>query len=113
LPPIRVLGGNQQHAAFEGALPVYDGQADMLIFTIECLLASNNLLQRSLIIVLGCMEMIAQLRVASILHLGVVLPMRQLAGNTHKLAEYGWGERSMGRAITLLHDAFVEIQSDG
>jgi hypothetical protein len=25
LPPIRVLGGNQQDAAFEGALPVYDG----------------------------------------------------------------------------------------
>ncbi len=58
--------------------------------------------------------MIAQLRVASILHFEVVLPMRWLAGNTHKLAEYGWGERSMRRAITLLHhDAFVEIQSDG
>jgi hypothetical protein len=57
--------------------------------------------------------MIAQLRVASILYLGVVLPMRWLVGNTHKLAKYGWGERSMGRAITLLHDAFVEIQSDG
>jgi hypothetical protein len=83
LPPIRVLGGNRQDAAFEGALPVYDGQADMLIFTNECLLASDNLLQRSLFIILGSMEMIAQLRVASILHLGVVLPMRWLAGNTH------------------------------
>ncbi len=39
--------------------------------------------------------------------------MRWLAGNTHKLAEYGWGERSMGRVFTLLHDAFVEIQSNG
>ena len=113
LPPIRVLGGNRQDAAFEGALPVYDGRADMLIFTNECLLASDNLLQRSLFIVLGSMEMIAQLRVASILHLGMVLPMRWLAGNTHKLAKFGWGERSMGRAITLLHDAFVDIQSDG
>jgi len=113
LPPIRVFGGNRQDAAFEGVLPVYDGQADMLIFTNECLLASDNLLQRCLFIVLGSMEMIAQLRVASILHLGVVLPMRWLAGNAHKLAKYGWGERSMGRAITLLHDAFVEIQSDG
>ncbi len=113
LPPIRVLGGNQQDLAFEGALPVYDGRGDTLIFTNECLLASNNLLQRSLFIVLGSMEMIAQLRVASILHLGVVMPMRWLAGNTHKLAKCGWGERSMGRAIALLHDAFVEIQSDG
>ncbi len=39
--------------------------------------------------------------------------MRWLAGNTHKLAKYGWGERSMRKAIALLHDAFVEIQSDG
>ena len=113
LPPIRVLGGNRQDAAFEGALPVYDGRGDMLIFTNECLLSSDNLLQRSLFILLGSMEMIAQLRVASILHLAVVIPMRWLAGNTHKLVEYGWGERSMGRAIALLHDAFVEIQGDG
>jgi hypothetical protein len=55
---------------------VYDGGEDMLIFTNECLLASNNLLQCLLFIVLGPMEMIAQLRVASILHLGGVLPMR-------------------------------------
>ncbi len=39
--------------------------------------------------------------------------MRLLADNTHKLFEYGWEERSMGRAIVLLHDAFVEIQGDG
>jgi hypothetical protein len=84
LPSIRVLGGNRQDSAFEGALPVYDGQADMLIFTNKCLLASDNLLQRSLFIVLGSMEMFAQ----SILHLGVVLPMRWLAGNTHKLAYF-------------------------
>ncbi len=25
LPPIRILGGNRQDAAFKGALPVYDG----------------------------------------------------------------------------------------
>jgi hypothetical protein len=53
LPSIRVLGGNQQDAAFEGALPVYDGRGDMLIFTNKCLLASDNLLQCSLFIVLG------------------------------------------------------------
>jgi hypothetical protein len=85
----------------------------MLIYMNECLLASDNLLQCSLSIVLGSMEMIAQLRVASILHLAVVMPMRWLAGNTHKLSEYGWGEHSMGRAITFLHNAFVEVQGDG
>jgi hypothetical protein len=47
------------------------------------------------------------------MHLAVVLPMRLLAGNTHELSKYSWGERSMGRAITLLHNAFVEVQHDG
>jgi hypothetical protein len=55
---------------------VYDGRGDLLIFTNECLLASDNLLQHSLFIVLGLMEMIAQLRVASILHLAVVIPSK-------------------------------------
>jgi hypothetical protein len=59
------------------------------------------------------MEVIAQLRVASILFLSVIVPMRWLAGNTHKLAHRNWGERSMGCAIDLLHSAFVKIQSDG
>ncbi len=90
-----------------------DGHGDMLIFTNECLLASDSLLQHSLFIVLGSMKMIAQLRGASILHLGVVLPMKWLTGNTHKLSEYGWGDCSMGRAINFLYDAFVEVQGDG
>ncbi len=55
--------------------------------------------------------MIAQLRVASILFLAVV--MRWLVGNTHKLSEYGWGERSMERVIISINDAFVEVQGDG
>jgi hypothetical protein len=69
----------------------------MLIYTNECLLASDNLLQRSLFIVLGLIEMIVQLRVASILHLDVVIPMRWLAGNTHILSEYGWGRVLHGK----------------
>jgi hypothetical protein len=51
--------------------------------------------------------------VVSIMHLAVVPPMRWLAGNTHELSKYSWGERSIGRAIALLHDAFVEVQRDG
>ncbi len=58
------------------------------------------------------MEVIAQLRIASIMFLSVVVPMRWLAGNTHKLGHRDWGEWSMGRAIDLLHSAFVKIQDD-
>ncbi len=40
--------------------------------------------------------------------------MRWLAVNTYKLSEYNWGEHSMGRMVTFLHDdAFAEVQGDG
>ncbi len=71
------------------------------------------MLQRSLFIALGSMEVIAVLRVASILHLAVIFPLRWLTGNTHKQIECQWGERSMGRAVQLLYDAFVSIQENG
>jgi hypothetical protein len=53
---------------------VYDGRADMLMFTNECLYSSDNLLQQCLFIALGSMEVIAVLQVASILHLAVIIP---------------------------------------
>ncbi len=74
---------------------------------------SENILQDSLFLSLGSMQVIAMLRVASILHLAVVLPTRWLAGNTHKLADCKWGEKSMGRVIDLLHDAMLKVQSNG
>ena len=39
--------------------------------------------------------------------------MRWLASNAFKLAHQNWGEKSMGRVIDLVYDAFVEILSDG
>jgi hypothetical protein len=56
------------------------------------------------------MEVIAVLHVAAIMYLAVIVPMRWLAGNTHKFAHRKWGECSMGRAIDMLHSAFIEVQ---
>jgi hypothetical protein len=39
--------------------------------------------------------------------------MRWLASNTFKLSHRQWGEKSMGRVIDLVYDAFVAIQADG
>jgi hypothetical protein len=39
--------------------------------------------------------------------------MRWLASNTFKLAHRNWGEKSMGRVIDLVYDAFVALQADG
>jgi hypothetical protein len=114
LPIIRVSGGNRQDAAFEGALPVYDSLDEMLQFTLECLwCGSDNQLQRCLFLIMSSMEFVAQLRVASIFFFAVIVPMRWLAGNTHKLAHRNWGERSMSKAIDLLHTAFKKVAKDG
>jgi hypothetical protein len=48
------------------------------------------------------------LRIASIVFMAVVVPMRWLAGKTHELAHHNWSERSMGRATDLMYDAFLE-----
>ena len=57
--------------------------------------------------------MIAQLRLCSIFFLTIIVPMRWLASNTFKLSHRQWGEKSMGRVIDLVYDAFVTIQADG
>ena len=105
-----MCGGNRQDSAFEGALPVYNALDEMLKFTDECLMSSENLLQRSLFLSLGSMEIVALLRVASVVHVAIVLPMQWLAVNTHKLGHRIWGERSMGRAYDLLLSACLKIQ---
>ncbi len=45
--------------------------------------------------------------------MAVVVPMPWLAGKTHELARCNWSERSMGRAVDLMYNAFVEVESDG
>ena len=91
---------------------MYDGLDDMLAFTNKCLLTSKNLLQRCLLITLGSMEVVAQFRNASIIHVGFVAPLCYLSGNTHNLRYCQWVKRSMGRVINLLHAALSEIQTD-
>jgi hypothetical protein len=74
---------------------------------------NDNLLQTSLYITLRSVEMVALLRVLSILHIAVCMPVRWLAGNTENLAQYDFGAVSMGRTLDMLEDAFIKISSDG
>ena len=59
------------------------------------------------------MEVVAQLDIASIIHVGFVVPMYYLSGNTHNLGHRQWDKRSNGRVIDMLHSALSEIQTDG
>jgi hypothetical protein len=138
VPVVRVLNGNRQDASFEGAFPLYVGHSHMVAFLNERLCASKttlymilcsskacpltllfskgvseNILQRNLFIILESSEMIAQLRLCSIFFLTIIIPMHWLGSNTFKLSHRQWGEKSMGRVIDLVYDAFVAIQADG
>ena len=115
MPVIRTLGGDRQDSSFEGALPVYMGRKFFVQFLHEelCSNTKENILQTNMFIILRSTEMIAQLRIASIVFMAVVVPMRWLAGKTHELAHCNWSERSMGRAVDLMYNAFVQVESDG
>ena len=104
MPIIRTLGGDRQDSLFEGALPVYMDRKFFVQFLHKelCSSTNKNILQTNMFIVLPSTEMIAQLRIASIVFMAVVVPMRWLAGKTHKLAHRNWSERSMGRAVDLM-----------
>jgi hypothetical protein len=91
---------------------MYDALDEMLAFTNHCLDSGENILQRCLYTALGSIEVISQLRVASVLFLAVIFLMHWLAGNMHKLAHRNWGERSMGCAIDLLHADFVKVREE-
>ncbi len=115
MPIIRTLGGDRLDSSFEGTLPVYMGRKFFVQFLHEelCSSMNENILQMNMFIVLSSTKMIAQLRIASIVFMAVVVPMRWLAGKTHELAHCNWLERSMGRAVDLMYNAFVEVESDG
>lgn len=114
LPKIRVTGGTRQDSAFEGALPAFDDHHILLAFLDGRIAAGGeNILEECLCLILESVEMIAQLRVFSILFLSLVVPWRWLAGNTHKLAHRNWGERSMSRVINIIHNFAKELLADG
>ncbi len=115
MPIILTLGGDRQDSSFECALPIYMGHEFFVHFLHKelCLSSKENILQTNMFIISRATEMIAQLHIASIVFMAVVVPIRWLAGNTHELTHRNWLERSMGRAVDLMYNAFVEVESDG
>ena len=88
IPIVRALGGKRMDGSFEGSFPVYMGRHHFVAFLHDflCSTDSSNILQHNLFITLSCVELIAQLRVASIFFVAYIIPMRWLAGKTHTLA---------------------------
>lgn len=72
----------------------------------------DNILQRNLFVMLTSDEMVAQSRLLGIIHLSCMLPLRWLAGNTHKLKDYNWGVRSMSKALNVFYEKLQLIQAN-
>ena len=99
--------GNRQDIITMGAGPIYWNRKlnVKLLDDVLRVKGASNILQEFLFTVLSSLEMIANSRFFSILHLSICLPFRRLAGYTHKLAHRNWGPRSMGRSIDLIYHA--------
>ena len=115
MPIVQALGGKRQDGLFQGALPVFMARHYFGAFLRHylCCTDSDNILQHNLFITLSCVEVIDELRVASIFFIAFIFPMRWLDGNTHELDHWDWGERYMPRALDLMHNTFIEIQANG
>ena len=73
----------------------------------------NGILERKLYTILRSVEMVALLRVLSILHISICMPLRWLAGNCGNLSEYGFGVADMPVALDLLDEAMGKVAVDG
>ena len=115
LVPVENTAGSRQDMTTQGAAAVYWNRRYYVPFLIESGKSkmNENILQENLFTVFASTEMIALTRVFAIVHFSIVMPMRWLAGNTHHLGAQNWSVRSMGKAIDALHDALVELETDG
>ena len=115
MPIVRSLGGKRQDGSFEGALLVFmvHHYFVAILHHYLCCTDSDSILQPNLFITLSCVEVISELRVASIFFVAFIFPMHCLAGKTRELSHKDWGERSMPRALDLMYNTFIEIQANG
>jgi len=109
--------GSRQDIMFTAALAIAINRAFNVEFLDYCLRMSDktkkdHVLQRNLFVVLLSLEMAAQARLLAIMYLSIILPLRWLAGNTHKLASFHWGARSMGRALDVLREEVLQIKAN-
>lgn len=115
-PLVRACGGTRQDLCVEGApsilmnLPMY---LQFLHWRMDaCGTSGDGILATNLYLNFKSLEVIAQLRVFSILHIAICMPVRWLAGKTESLSHYDFGYYDMGKALDIMESAFMEIIDD-
>ena len=107
--------GSRQDLCTEGSLAVLMNYPYYVEFLDQALRKTRkkgekaSILQLNLFVALTSQEMISLVRLLSIVHLSIVMPMRWLSGKTHELKDHGWGAMSMGRAIDTLENKMEQI----
>ena len=84
---------------------------EFLIWRFSC--GSDGILEKNLLIELWSVEFVALLRVLSILHLSIVMPLRWLAWKCEELGDYAFGVANMPTALDLIDNAMAQVASDG
>ena len=114
-PLARACGGSRQDLGVEGAPAVLWNikyYVPYLHWRLTCG-ARDNILRQNLFILLRSVEVIALLRVLSILYYSICLPVRWLSGNTVNTGAEGFAALNMGIVLDLMEDAFINISRDG
>ena len=113
-PTSRACGGARQDLCVEGApallmnIPLY---LQYLYWRRMSAVGgkSDNILATKLFILLRSSEVVALLRVLSMLYISICLPIRWLAGKCHELKDYDFGYYDMGLVLTCMESAFEQI----
>jgi uncharacterized membrane protein len=112
-PTARACGGARQDLCVEGAPAILMNLPYYLEFLNWRMAAvggkSDAILATKMWIMLRSSEVIALLRVLSILHIAICLPIRWLAGKCHELKEYDFGYYDMSTVLTCMESSFHEI----
>ena len=109
--------GSRQDICTEGSMAIimnYPYYVEFLDTMLRRPLKANqkpSILQQNLFVALTSSELISLVRLLSILHISVCIPMRWFAGKTHELSTYNWGPMSMGRTLDTLESKMQEISS--
>ena len=91
----RALSGGRQDVVSMASLAIFWNRNYYVEFLDDVKTYSdsdNNILVNNLHTMLISSEMIALARLWAILHISIIMPMRYLAGKTHKWKEYDWGK---------------------
>ena len=73
----------------------------------------GEILEKNLYTILASVEMVSLLRVLTIFHIFLCLPLRWLAENYVNLEEYEFGVADMPLALDLMDDAMAEMMANG